>query len=74
MGGTKRALNNLPKCARCRAPKEIADYCEIDVIGTYQVCLRYELFRGTLSQNAFVATERRLADFITARSSIKNSL
>jgi predicted PolB exonuclease-like 3'-5' exonuclease len=26
--------------------KEIADYCETDVVGTYQVWLRYELFRG----------------------------
>jgi predicted PolB exonuclease-like 3'-5' exonuclease len=24
--------------------KEIADYCETDVVGTYQVWLRYELF------------------------------
>ncbi len=26
--------------------KEIADYCETDVINTYRVWLRYELFRG----------------------------
>jgi hypothetical protein len=25
--------------------KEIAEYCEADVIGTYRVWLRYELFR-----------------------------
>ena len=28
--------------------KEIADYCETDVISTYQLWLRYELFRGRL--------------------------
>jgi len=28
--------------------EEIADYCETDAVGTYQVWLRYELFRGTL--------------------------
>jgi 3'-5' exonuclease len=54
--------------------KEIADYCETDVIGTYQVWLRYELFRGTLSQNAFEASQRNLANFTNARSSIKEGL
>ena len=49
--------------------KEIADYCETDVIGTYQVWLRYELFRGTLSRNEFEASERNLASFITVRQS-----
>jgi hypothetical protein len=33
------------------------------VVNTYQVWLRYELFRGTLSQDAFEASERNLADF-----------
>ena len=47
--------------------KEIADYCESDVVGTYQVWLRYELFRGTLSRDAFEASERNLADFMNAR-------
>jgi 3'-5' exonuclease len=44
--------------------KEIADYCETDIVGTYQLWLRYELFRGTLSQNAFEASQRNLADFL----------
>jgi len=47
--------------------KEIADYCEADVVNTYQVWLRYELFRGTLSQGVFEASERNLADFMNAR-------
>ena len=47
--------------------KEIADYCETDVVGTYQVWLRYEMFRGALSQNAFEASQRNLADFMNAR-------
>jgi hypothetical protein len=46
---------------------EVADYCETDVVGTYQVWLRYELFRGTLSQDAFEASQRNLADFMSAR-------
>jgi 3'-5' exonuclease len=47
--------------------KEIADYCETDIVNTYQVWLRYELFRGTLGQNAFEASERNLAHFMSAR-------
>ena len=46
---------------------EIADYCETDVVGTYQVWLRYELFRGTLSQGAFETSQRNLRDFINRR-------
>ena len=38
--------------------KEIAEYCETDVVGTYQVWLRYELFCGRLTQNAFEASQR----------------
>jgi predicted PolB exonuclease-like 3'-5' exonuclease len=48
--------------------KEIADYCETDIVNTYRVWLRYELFRGTLSQDAFEASERKLADFVDGRS------
>jgi predicted PolB exonuclease-like 3'-5' exonuclease len=54
--------------------KEVADYCETDVVGTYQVWLRYELFRGTLSQDAFEASKRNLAEFISVRSNIKERL
>jgi predicted PolB exonuclease-like 3'-5' exonuclease len=53
--------------------KEIADYCETDVVSTYQVWLRYELFRGTLSQNAFEVSQRNLADFLNA-ATIKKGL
>jgi len=48
--------------------KEIAAYCETDIINTYQVWLRYELFRGTLSQREFEASQRNLADFTNTRS------
>jgi 3'-5' exonuclease len=47
--------------------KEIADYCETDVVNTFKVWLRYELFRGMLSQNAFEASQRNLRDFINRR-------
>jgi predicted PolB exonuclease-like 3'-5' exonuclease len=54
--------------------KEIADYCETDVVNTYQVWLRYKLFRGTLDQNAFEASEANLADFIGGRVNAKAHL
>jgi predicted PolB exonuclease-like 3'-5' exonuclease len=47
---------------------EIADYCESDVLATYRVWLRYELFRGKLSQAGFEASEANLQEFIRARS------
>jgi predicted PolB exonuclease-like 3'-5' exonuclease len=47
--------------------REIADYCKSDVINTYRVWLRYELFRGNLTDVAFKASESNLADFIKAR-------
>jgi 3'-5' exonuclease len=47
--------------------KEIADYCETDVVNTYRVWLRYELFRGQLRESEHDASERCLADFIGRR-------
>jgi len=37
--------------------REIADYCETDVVNTYRVWLRYELFRGRLTDAEFQASE-----------------
>jgi 3'-5' exonuclease len=47
--------------------KEIASYCETDVVNTYRVWLRYELFRGRLTEREHQASERNLADFIRSR-------
>jgi len=47
--------------------REIADYCKSDVINTYRVWLRYELFRGNLTDVTFQASESNLAEFIKAR-------
>jgi 3'-5' exonuclease len=51
--------------------KEIADYCETDVVNTYRVWLRYELFRGRLQESEHQASEHSLADFVRARVSTK---
>ncbi len=53
--------------------KEIADYCETDVVNTYQVWLRYELFRGRLTDAEFQASEAKLIDFIKARGNVVSS-
>ncbi len=54
--------------------QDIADYCESDVVNTYRVWLRHELFRGKLTDAAFEASEANLSDFITARSNAKPHL
>lgn len=51
--------------------REIAEYCESDVVNTYRVWLRYELFRGRLSHAEFHASEACLSDFIKARGTTK---
>ena len=53
---------------------EIAAYCESDVVNTYRVWLRYELFRGKLTDAAFQASGANLSDFIKARSNVKPHL
>lgn len=46
---------------------EVAAYCETDVVNTYRVWLRYELFRGALRPDEFERSEAALADFIRSR-------
>lgn len=54
--------------------KEIADYCEVDVVNTYRMWLRFELFRGRLSETDFNASEANLIEFIKARPEAKAHL
>jgi 3'-5' exonuclease len=54
--------------------KEVADYCETDIVNTYRVWLRYELFRGKLTPIQFQFSEQKLGEFIKARSNIKPHL
>jgi 3'-5' exonuclease len=54
--------------------REIAEYCESDVINTYRVWLRYELFRGRLSEPEFQASEANLVEFVKARKTTKPHL
>jgi predicted PolB exonuclease-like 3'-5' exonuclease len=54
--------------------RQIAEYCESDVLNTYRVWLRHELFRGSLSAAQFQASEASLIEFVKARSSTKPHL
>jgi len=54
--------------------KEIADYCETDIVNTYRVWLRYELFRGRLGESAYAASERNCADYIKTHGNTKPHL
>ena len=54
--------------------KEIADYCETDVVNTYRVWLRYELFRGKLMQAEWRESESDLGRFIKERGETKPHL
>jgi predicted PolB exonuclease-like 3'-5' exonuclease len=40
--------------------REIADHCETGIVNTYRAWLRYELFRGELSEGEFQASEASL--------------
>ena len=54
--------------------QEIADYCETDIVNTYRVWLRYELFRGRLSPTDFEASEQGLAAFLKGKEDTKPHL
>jgi len=53
--------------------KEIADYCETDIVNTYRLWLRYELFRGKLTEGEYQASEANLGDYL-AHSNTKPHL
>ena len=50
---------------------EVAAYCETDVVNTYRVWLRYELFRGRLTEDGLQASEANLRDYMRSRSDAK---
>jgi predicted PolB exonuclease-like 3'-5' exonuclease len=47
--------------------QEVADYCESDVVNTYRIWLRYELFRGGLTVEQHRDSEEGLAAFLRTR-------
>ena len=53
---------------------EVAAYCETDVLNTYRLWLRYELFRGRLTEGGFRTSEDSVAAFIDAHRQAKPHL
>ncbi len=47
--------------------QEVSNYCETDVVNTYRVWLRHELFRGALTRAGFDASEAELSSFLRGR-------
>ncbi len=45
--------------------QEIADYCRSDVINTYRLWLRHELFRGRLDESQFHVSEESVVSFLS---------
>ena len=54
--------------------KEVADYCETDIVNTYRLWLRYELFRGRLTSIEHQFSEQKLKEFIDSRADTKPHL
>jgi 3'-5' exonuclease len=54
--------------------QDIADYCETDIVNTYRLWLRYELFRGKLTEEEFGASEVCLSEYIKSHSNTKPHL
>ena len=53
---------------------EVSAYCECDVVNTYRVWLRYELFRGELSRTEFKVSEDHLLRYLSERVATKPHL
>ena len=53
---------------------EIANYCESDVLNTYRIWLRYELFCSRLTKSAYEASENSIREFIQAHFNTKPHL
>jgi 3'-5' exonuclease len=53
---------------------EVARYCESDVLNTYRVWLRYELFRGAITEQQLEWSEGQIRDFVAARKSANTNL
>ena len=51
--------------------REIAEYCESDVVNAYRVWLRCELFRGRLTETTHRASELKLIEFVQRQTNRK---
>ena len=54
--------------------RQVANYCETDLVNTYRVFLRYELFRGGLDVGAFLDSERQLRSYLQQQLPVRPHL
>jgi len=47
--------------------REVADYCETDVVTTYRIWLRHELFKGAIDAAGLASSEQQLREFVQRR-------
>jgi predicted PolB exonuclease-like 3'-5' exonuclease len=66
--------SEVERCHKEGRIKEIADCCENDVVSTYRVWLRYELFQGRLTDATHRASELSLMEFVERRAIAKQQL
>ena len=63
-----------PQAVLSKRIKEIAEYCETDIVNTYRVWLRYELFRGRVSSGECEASHHCLAEYLKEKRESKPHL
>ena len=54
--------------------QEVADYCETDVVNTYRVFLRYELFRAHITAEQYASSEAELEGMLRSKVAEKPHL
>ena len=60
--------SDVEKAYREGRIREIAEYCESDVVNTYRIWLRYELFRGRIPKTAFHQSENNVVELLSMRA------
>jgi 3'-5' exonuclease len=62
---------DVDKYYRAGKIKQVSEYCETDILNTYRIWLRYELFRGRLVESEFEKSELALVEFVEAHGNAK---
>jgi len=53
---------------------EVSAYCESDLVNTYRVWLRYELFKGRLTESTYAASSEALDTYVRSKLNTKPHL
>src|SRR5262249_38406113 len=60
--------SHVDEMVRAGRIKEVAQYCETDVLNTYRLWLIYELFRGTITPDQLAFSEVQARQFVSGRT------